>query len=220
MSIPKTSAWSWNIYLGSNLIAEGGCGRWKPWANTIAYYPLKIDANDYSWNGNHITNYNFTFDNDWYANFNWNQKWSVPNITWYKTISLWCNATSFNFMVFSWWSDYQYYPQIQSTRTSQWNWSSSGNYDANFWKTLNTWERHLFTLSQDWWYVNLYLDWELYDTRSLSAFNRAIKNIWRWEYRNRYYMNWKLSNVIIENKARTAQEIRDYYNQTKSNYWL
>ena len=35
---------------------------WKPWANTVAYYPLKEDANDYSGNNRNGTasNVNFT----------------------------------------------------------------------------------------------------------------------------------------------------------------
>lgn len=191
---------------------------WEVNENTLAYYLLESNANDSSWNENHITNYNFTFDDNWYANFNWSQKWTIPNITWYKTISFWCNATEFNFMVFSGDSDYQYYPQIQAAKTSQSNWTSSHNYDASFWRTIDTWEWHLFTLTQDNWYVNLYLDWTLYNTRQCPAFSRAIKNIWRWQYRNRYYMNWKLSNVIIESQARTADEALSYYYQTRNNY--
>lgn len=38
-------------------------------------------------------------------------------------------------------------------------------------------------------------------------------------YRSETY-NGKLSEVIIENVARTAQEVTDYYDQTKANYWL
>jgi hypothetical protein len=30
----------------------------------------------------------------------------------------------------------------------------------------------------------------------------------------------KMSELILESKDRTAQEISDYYNQTKGNYWL
>lgn len=36
---------------------------------------------------------------------------------------------------------------------------------------------------------------------------------------NRRFLGY-ISNVIVEDKARTAQEIADYYNLTKSNYWL
>ena len=35
-----------------------------------------------------------------------------------------------------------------------------------------------------------------------------------------YFFNWYMSNVIIENKARTAQEIADYYDLTKSLYGI
>jgi hypothetical protein len=34
------------------------------------------------------------------------------------------------------------------------------------------------------------------------------------------YFDGRLSNVIIEDKVRTAQDVADYYNLTKSNYWL
>jgi hypothetical protein len=31
---------------------------------------------------------------------------------------------------------------------------------------------------------------------------------------------WYISNLIMESKTRTADEILAYYNLTKSNYWL
>jgi hypothetical protein len=31
---------------------------------------------------------------------------------------------------------------------------------------------------------------------------------------------WQLSNVIFEDKARTSQEVSDYYDQTKWDYWI
>jgi hypothetical protein len=34
------------------------------------------------------------------------------------------------------------------------------------------------------------------------------------------YMTWYMSDLIVENKARTAEETANYYNSTKSNYWL
>jgi hypothetical protein len=50
---------------------------WKPWANTIAYYPLEINTNDYSWNSRNATqvwsSVTFTTSTDGYkcANFTW-----------------------------------------------------------------------------------------------------------------------------------------------------
>jgi hypothetical protein len=34
------------------------------------------------------------------------------------------------------------------------------------------------------------------------------------------YFQWNLSNCILEDRVWTAEEISDYYNSTKANYWI
>ena len=98
----------------------------------------------------------------------------------------------------------------------------NNNYNINF----NQW--HLVTITQNvaqdswaWsWTMNVYLDGVPYGTtnhylnRPLYRFGSATE--W-WYY---YNFPWKFSNLIIEDKERTAQEVADYYNQTKGDYGI
>ena len=43
------------VFLWDTKIRPSGWWGWQPWANTIAYYPLETDANDYSWNNKNPT---------------------------------------------------------------------------------------------------------------------------------------------------------------------
>jgi hypothetical protein len=47
------------VYVWDTQIYPAG---WKPWANTLAYYPLETDTKDYSWNNRNLTNSWITFD--------------------------------------------------------------------------------------------------------------------------------------------------------------
>lgn len=44
--------------------------------------------------------------------------------------------------------------------------------------------------------------------------------IWWRKHWNTNFFRWYISEFIWENKNRTDVEILDYYDQTKSNYWL
>jgi hypothetical protein len=80
----------------------------------------------------------------------------------------------------------------------------------------NTWTNAIFT--NDSWTQKLYINWQEVWTSSQTLDTQNSLNIW-WRYAS-YYFDWKISEFIIENQARTAQEVADYYNQTKSNYGL
>ena len=207
---------------------------WKPWANTVAYFPLKTDLLDHWPNEYSMTNLWGVTISDWAWYFNWSSRlyktdissW-LPLSTNPKTISLWVkqiswvthcwfwrmyttyNNQSFTLCMVSWklgfstwWWGYDYASSITPS-SSQWYYCVA-SYDWTTWKHYVNWTQvNSWTLSTNTSWTTLCL-WASSDTRS-------------W-YEN--YFKWYLSEVIIENKARTAEEISDYYNQTKSNYWL
>ena len=90
--------------------------------------------------------------------------------------------------------------------------------------TVWTWYNYLCTVSGSNCYI--YINGSQIYSSAYSYWSRATSfNIWgflRSGYTNSRYevYNWKLSEVIVENVARTAQEVADYYNSTKSKYWL
>ena len=206
---------------------------WKPWANTLAWYKLNWNANDSSWNGNNGTPTNISYVTD-----NWIQ---VANFTWwYITIpSLWVLSTSLTVNLrmkssqASWteyimvylapsWDNKNLAVWVYNTyaKSYWWNWSTSVELNSS--TVVNNWVWHNIVVSVDWSNWKIYVDWTLKNTISCSHpieswiyswFGDNIKN------KNRKY-NWYLSEIIIENKVWTADEISAYYNQKKSNYWL
>ena len=209
---------------------------WTPWSNTIAYYPLNWNANDESWNGNNGTASNITWDSWWdngCAYFNWNSYINIPALTntTTRTYSFWVKCASnasgdflftwdnsdknLTFMVSSW--------KINTQMWKSWIWSPTrwitNNYsNATVWD--NTWHHIVVTVNGGTY--TTYID-------------GVQDNVCNWSYWttpisvNRMWMhpNWSsdkytgyIDNMIIESKARTAQEVADYYNLIKYNYWL
>ena len=217
---------------------------WKPSANTIAYYKFETDVNDYSWNNRNLTNSWVTFS-DWYWIFstsnNSSSQWPYASysswLTWYKTISCWFYKTyDVNWMLAVWnssWNISGWYFQLRTQNPNgfsvSWSWWWSFNTDvtnSSYTVQKNKW--HLVTFTQNvannsWassWTLKIYLDWVYYWTNA-HYFNRPIYRIWSWKDSSYYYnFPWKLSNLIIESKEWSASEISDYYNKTKSKYWL
>ena len=89
-------------------------------------------------------------------------------------------------------------------------------------ETCSAWIWYNVVATQEWSTVKAYLNWEYIGESTTRP--SQIPTWWSlWavhisSHSDKYI--WYISNAILENKARTAQEISDYYNQTKSNYWL
>ena len=208
--------------------------KWKPWANTIAYYKLESDANDYSWNSKNMSNSWVTFNeyswvNCWYFNGSWylSRSWSL--FTWSSdfTVSAWIkpdwnwvsgkgrviytNGTASWTRIFTMWLK-----PISTWNLMVWWWSNDR--DTSYIPAVNSWTHCV--MAHSWWTIKVYCNWSLIYTGSVSFnISNNISSIWR-QVNGSDYFYWYLSNIIIENNQRTAQEVADYYNQTKWNYGL
>ena len=218
---------------------------WQPWANTVAYYPLtsQTTVNDQSWNSNTLTNVGVSFityngvscaritwntDDDHspvaylYWNISWLPTWANP-----RTYSLWIyqdNAASLKnaTYIFQWMASYN-----NMVYVAQWvDWGGNA-FISQYGAWSNTipptiWQRHNIVVVYDWskfvYYMNAVekIVWTYTIDTSGDKFS-----IW-WASENLAWnsFNWAFSNVILEDTARTAQEVEDYYNLTKDNYWL
>lgn len=221
MAYLKKSGWWWG---------------WKPWANTIAYYPLETNGNEASWKSwLDITATWITFSNN-VAVLNWNQRATVNSIAWYKTICFWFKKTNnYNGMVISRW-DTSWYIQLRTNGFSawwSWWWNFNNDYTA-WWSTpSNVWRLCVITqtaASNSWassWSMKFYLSdfWWVswarqYDTTN-HYLNWSVTSIgWSWNTSSPYALIWEMSKLIFESTERTAEEISNYYNLTKSNYGL
>ncbi len=199
---------------------------WQPWENTLAYLPLKEDVLDYSWNWNNWS-WNPNSFTEWVANYSGNSTtipYSIINRNTY-TVNIWANS---NFSKPSsdkcflwqhtssvWWFNLMYYNNnIIKYRTWSNSWSAA---DVN-WIDYYTWW-HLITAVLNSWTMYLYVDGVLQGTN--TSWGSATTTMYMgYDKSNNTAWSWKLSELIVESVAWTAEEILAYYNLTKSIYWL
>ena len=207
---------------------------WQPWANTVAYYPLTstTTTSDESGNNRNLTN-------------SWASFWVYQNVdSCYVNWRLYCNwisnpsqftlncrycmrATSEHYYLTLWLKDWTW--ADASNLTILWefngrpNWSGfwiQYNWTAYEWLTngtkwtLGVWYNGVGTY--DWTTLKIYLNWALQKsvTTSITSVNTILLGY------GAAQAQVNVSNAIVENIARTAEEIQDYYNYTKSNYWI
>ena len=210
---------------------------WKPNANTLLYLPLENDTIDHSWKWTAITvSWTPTKADIWY----WFSGWTYLRTNFSEnlfvgsmpyTILMWAKWASWT----SWLTNYS--PLYSTT------YYSGGAYS---WSEARLWGSNVFYTSWYWSEQALTLDWSDSTQWNLMAFvlNSTSQNIYQnsqliWQGTANYrmstsnYLNfpsntsdsWRnkwvwLSKIIIENKARTADEVSKYYNSTKSLYWI
>lgn len=229
------------VYKGSKKVRpEWGWGGWTPWANTVIYYPLTstTTVEDKSWNWYDLTNNgNVTFwTNAWVdcANFwtpwqgNHNLYYTNPTFlpSWNasRTMSIWAYNTrpsQHDSLMMFWWERSSY--KLSSLFFDAWvyfAWYSADTQQYTF--TTNTW--HNVIATYDGSIVRLYLDGVEKGTRT-TTLNTTTPKFWiGWGgtgyWSGNHYRDWYLSECIVEDVARTAQEVADYYDLTKWNYWL
>lgn len=216
---PKDLSWWW----------------WQPWANTLAYYPLTSDFDDYSNIWANLTNSWWvitTVDGVSCAYYNWSSysiNASLPYLTNTRTISCWrrpASTSNVMWIVVTWYNSGTY--EIRWLQQSSWViWGSERvtlDQSVNSWVsvTVNNWY-YLVTTIENWVTAKIYVNWELKNTltRTTPIIASSWLTIWSksWVV-NSEKANWYVSNAIIEDIVRTAQEISDYYNQTKADYGI
>lgn len=201
----------------------------QPTGTTIAYYPLtsSTTTSDQSWNNRNLTNYNTSFwTYQWINCAYWNsvKHLNTPTLSWVKTLSLWTywawhtSGSSYS-PTFTYWTG--------TTNNLQWLyeddkytlWNSSGYVVVNS-QIKNQWYHYVLVLSTT--EKKLYFNWALVGTANNSSLSDWMFYFFCFINNQSWinYYHWWISNVIIESKEWTAQEVLDYYNDTKSNYWL
>lgn len=205
------------------------CSGWKPWTSTLLYAPFSDDLVDHSWKSTTMTK-SWTVTNttlNWIkcAYFNW---WYIDtnistlnNLT--HTISFWLYTNTNND---AWWivcSNPCWITQWETIWTSSttikhstWtNWWATPVNPTLTWSFLWKWIHVINT----WW--RLYVDWNLVWTETATpagTYKYSICAHAVWSSCTRRIWYWYLSELIIEDKEWTAQEVQDYYNSTNDNY--
>ena len=216
------------ILVGTNQVRPY---RYNPWSNTVAYYPLtsSTTVNDLSWNSRTLTN-------SWSVTF-WTYKWvDCAYFSWSNYLYNSSVYSNQNAITVSWWmyfiANSQYSDNVFRWGNNLWPWvdrTNNNNFRCSPWLSAyiaissdTTWRHYAFTYS--WWStwtLKFYVNWVLIWTYSSAtppssswiAISRSYNN-------NEGYFKWWQSNIIVENKVRTDTEVLNYYNKSKSNYWL
>ena len=207
-----------NVYLWPNqsLMKNAYIGEvWTPWSNTIAYFPFTNNALDQL--GNYTLSNSWTKQSIWYL---FNVVTNV-NIWWWaysdqKFASYWvkfANSSTVSVLIWVWWMRLNN-RVISSPSYSEFVFKDSGWSFHNLW---NNWINN-----NTWYHIAYWWDWTSYKT----YINGELKNSWSAtpaSYSESWIASWSwviLSDLIYEKSMRTAQEILNYYNNTKSDYWL
>lgn len=214
-------------------------GAWEKNANTVWYRPLTsiTTVEDQSWNDYDFTQHSWTFtsvgrvDCYYLTNPAYLDLSSAPNIpSWSstRTISIWARPEwvgSSSWIFFSYWlTTTGKYLWLAVTTAKKFNWSIR-------WTTASTDvikynRRYLITFVVISWDFYFYVNWDLIGGWSWVSTNAIsssyILRLWRRndavDASTQYY--GYLSELIIENIARTQDKIKSYFNANKSKYWL
>lgn len=214
------------IFIGSNQVRPH---TWRPWANTVAYYPFTWDILDHSWNWKDLAlnawSYSL-FTNIITIPSGSSLYWPLvtpEQTTWDRTINMRVINTSTsarNSFVYRW---------SRNPIASNWHmaWCDGENWNrpwVSLKPTTSTWYRNrpssasvwavfLMTWVKTWTTMKLYLNWAEVSSTTLWT------DTWGW-YTNTCTVleAWTYWEIIIEDKVWTADEISKYYNNTRGKY--
>ena len=203
---------------------------WNPWVRTVAWYPFNTDYADVTWNSPTGTqNSTLIGSYQWVNCLNLNSSFvtiswidNLGNATAY-TMSVWIYTTG-TFVIeyyqnWSWWGSW-----FLSHTSQQWylRWWNPDDIESNI-NAISGGRHHVVQTWVVWWPWMWYIDkvgttkkatltaWPYNNSTTLYLGKDAIWN---------QYSGWFISNLIIERRARTDMDVTNYYNQTKSIYWI
>jgi len=204
--------------------------RYNPWANTIAYYPLTASStvNDISWNNLNLTNTNVTFGSYKWVDcgyFSWSAKLTATYVNSWIACTILCWAyyiyswsTAKNQALWRWWSNFWPYVNNMDTKKLV---CSPWSIGSNLWTSDSQWK--LIAVTYNWSNtLKMYENWTLVGTNSSATVPTwTTFTVW-WDSNETYNGRWIwwISNVIVESGVWEQTKIQDYYNKSKSQYWL
>jgi len=224
------------VYLGRRQIRP--TNKREPWTDTYCYCPLQTDYLDYSWNNVAVTSDLTSFQtSNMFPWWEWKyvcipqndvvvarKDWTIlfrvcptkKNNSKVSTIAEACNWNSHNF---------NRWLLIETKDTNPIERNTFGTIWWTWWQWNLITCRHLAN-----WYLELWINWtqptvsnKKYGVDSeIQTLNLPVY-FWRhvvYTSWYQYWLLWKMSDIIIEKKYRSNDEISNYYNQTKSKYGL
>ena len=215
----------------------------EPTVNTLLWYPLETNANDYSGRWQHLTPGSWitfgTYGGIQCASFNETTNAIISgNVTWLslgngpRTTSVWIYQTrvkSSSYYVSYWtkrkWQWWAIIGQNQATLTGAGyliscfsvSWNANDVATGLSYYVINSWVNIVSTSNGN--NVKLYVNGELATTKEMELINTQWSNVMFGATQSNDTFPWYMSNVIIEDYEWTATQIADYYNWMKTKYW-
>ena len=202
----------------------------QPWADTLAYYEFNNNLGNSAWSWHDLYTLAGTvtyWTDSWWAKYayfdtnTWSNHYTgFPSIDVSTlTVSYWWKPKQ----IFSWWNpitlsilDSNSDIILAPVRSVDFRWISW------FTATADTWYHIVMVIW--WWVQKVYVNWQ-YLTEWTQSYTWTLSTTFTINnagdtnsssFANDNY----LSELIIETKSWTAQEVADYYDQTKANYWI
>lgn len=206
------------LHLRWDLTDEAGNYTWTSWANLT-----------YDTNVANIPVAYMTYDN-WYAYTTTNAP-AMDSSNSY-TISWWVKrpSSTWNSCFLNAWMDSSSTTYITLYSFKDWDNSWKNRFGVSFWGSgafntynYNPWtDWHLWTCTYSPWTQKIYIDWALAGTYpvSLSWTGTPTTNMKIGKSNSPRSDMAYYSDILFDGKERTAQEIADYYNLVKWNYWI
>jgi len=245
-----TNAWTGTFSKGNDVtmavLKNAYIGEWTPYtptSDTLAYYPLNWNLKDYSWNWHNGTWSTGT------AKYNTLSSWlKVAEFSWWvsrvtttfsgtpKTVSLWVyKSTSLSDPFVNTWK-WIAWQNIEDN----WTWwlfrlinssarpnkviYQNGNYDSyRVEKTESYYDKWINLVITNSWSTSLfYVNWVYVGSVSnnISTWGSLWIGTTPYDTSANNTLYWYVSDLILENIVWNSTKITNYYNQTKSNYWL
>jgi hypothetical protein len=199
---------------------------WTPWANTVAYFPFTNNQNDSV--GWYSIDKTLTKDTIWYS---FTQSWGNIWISGWlqksaKFVWIWFNIKSWSWIIWFLWNNQlwavqyrirhsvsSYNKKIHIYTWSNYDLQASLDWDASY----NQWHYFAYSLVG----TNFYVCRDGVVTTLISStpyyydLGQSLCNFW-----GGTSCNIEVSERIIEDIWWSSQNMTNYYNATKSNYWL
>ena len=203
--------------------------RRTPVDNTVAYFPFKENFNDYKWT--RTLTVNDCTITDWTAKVNSQNSymklstpvwWSVVTVNmwyYYNWLSTWWQWNTL--LAKEWWT---YHHMLIPAVSSSWVVWQIGSYNSNWrpWNiTLQQWKWYNIVMIKDWTNEKIYVNKELV-LEDTASFDNNANPIWFISNYNTNQTQWaqgNLSEIIFEDKVWTKEEIDDYFEASKIDYW-
>lgn len=226
------------VYIWANELKNAYIGERKgfvPGSNTVAYYKFDGNLNDSSGNNRNLSMVTWSFSysalSSWqkYCQLNTSAYATYNNIPFNRTaytVSGWCSwndnlTSSYQKIIFNILAGSSYYPRFWAWWYNHYNkLGSIVSFDS--WNTScenNKWYHLVSVYNNNT--ASSYINWQLIHSLNYSSSETSWNITINAESSNaNYRTNGRISEIILENKARTSDEILAYYSVTKSNYGL